>query len=241
MEPTPRNDWLRLLRAAGATALFGGLVAAAALAVMFETARAGNVTENGPVEFAQLAVLGLSAAVFGLRARAAVRAGSGPARAFALCALALLALAVRELDGFFDKLFFHGAWAPVVALALATFLAVALRRPSRTARDLADFAASPECPLFVAGLLLAVLFAQGVGSKQVWGHLFDIPFWTDAVAPLRTPEGELPGEIDVLRHAKNTVEESFELASYLLLLAAAALPPLLAPRRRPEPRDRQAV
>lgn len=241
MEPTPRTDWLRLLRAAGAVALFGAFVAAAACAVMFETARAGNVTENGPVEFAQLAVLVAASLVFGLRARAAARTGNGPSLAFALCGLALLALAVRELDGFFDNLLFHGAWALVDAVVLAAFLAVALRRPSRMARDLADFAAGPECPLFAAGIVLAVLFAQGIGSKHVWRHVFDVPFWTDAVAPLRTPEGELPGEIDVLRHVKNTVEESFELASYLLLLASAALPPLLSPRRRAGPRDRQTV
>ena len=92
----------------------------------------------------------------------------------------------------------------------------------------------------LAYLALAVLFAQGVGSKQVWRHVFDVPFWNDAIAPLRTPEGELPGEIDVFRHVKNTVEESFELASYLLLFASAALPPALASRLA-GPRDRQTV
>ncbi len=232
MEPTPRNVWLRLLRAAAASALFAALVAGAALLVMFEAARSGNVTENGPVEFAQLGVLVAASLVFGLRARAAARGGSGPDRAFALCGLLVLAMAVRELDGFFDALLFHGAWALVDGVLLAVCLAVLLRPLSRTARDFADFAAGPECPLFVAGLALAVLFAQGIGSKQVWRHVFDVPFWNDAIAPLRTPEGELPGEIDVFRHVKNTVEESFELAGYLLVLASAALPPLLAPRRR---------
>ena len=177
-------------------------------------------------------VLVAASLVFGLRARAAARGGSGPDRAFALCGLLVLAMAVRELDGFFDALLFHGAWALVDGVLLAVCLAVLLRPLSRTARDFADFAAGPECPLFVAGLALAVLFAQGIGSKQVWRHVFDVPFWNDAIAPLRTPEGELPGEIDVFRHVKNTVEESFELAGYLLVLASAALPPLLAPRRR---------
>ena len=240
MEATPRNVRNRLLRTAGASALFAALVAAAALAVMFEAARSGNVTENGPVEFTQLGVLVASFLVFGLRARAAARAGSGPGLAFALCGLAVLAMAVRELDGFFDKLLFHGAWAVVDGAVLAAFLVLALRRPSRPARARADFAAGPECPLFVAGLALAVLFAQGIGSKMVWRHVFDVPFWTEAVEPLRTPEGELPGEIDVFRHVKNTVEESFELASYLLLLASAALPPALASRLA-GPRDRQTV
>ena len=238
MNDTPRSVLLRLARAAGAAIAFAAVAAGVALLVLFEVARNGNVVENGPVELAQIALLALASLAYALRARAA-NASGGPARAFVLCSLLVLALAVRELDGFFDLAFFHGAWLLVDGAVLAAFLAVLLRRPSASFRDLADFAAGPECPLLVVSVAFAMLFAQALGYKGLWQHVFDVPVWTDAVAPLFDEDGHLPGDVDILRHVKNTVEESFELACYLGVLASAVLPPALA--RRPGPRDRQTV
>ena len=231
MEPTPRNVWLRLLRAAAASALFAALVAGTSLIVLFEVARHGNVVENGPVELAQIGLLALASLAYALRARAA-NASGGPARAYALCGLLVLAMAVRELDGFFDLAFFHGAWLAVDAGVFAGFLVLLLHRPAASFRDLADFAGGPECPLFVVSIALAVLFAQALGYKGLWKHVFDVPIWADTVAPFLDEKGHLPGDIDILRHVKNTVEESFELACYLGILASAILPPALARRRR---------
>lgn len=239
MNDTPRSVLLRFARAAGAAIAFAALAAGIALLVLFEVARNGNVVENGPVELAQIALLALASLAYALRARAAGASG-GPARAFVLCSLLVLALAVRELDGFFDQAFFHGAWLLIDVAVLAAFLAVLLRRPAASFRDLADFAAGPECPLFVVSVALAMLFAQALGYKGLWRHVFDVPLWTDAVAPLLGEDGHLPGDVDILRHVKNTVEESFELACYLGVLASAVLPPLLA-RRGAGPRDRQTV
>ncbi len=237
-----RSDFIRLVRAFAAAAGFAALAAGVALLVLFEVARNGNVVENGPVELAQIGLLTLASLAYALRGRAA-NASGGPARAFVLCSLIVLSMTVRELDGFLDQAFFHGAWIPIVAAVLAAFLAVLLRRPAASFRDLADFAAGPECPLFVVSLAFAVLFAQALGYKGLWKHVFDVPLWTDAVAPLFDEEGHLPGDIDILRHVKNTVEESFELACYLGILASAILPPLLARRPAPttRPCDRQTV
>ena len=232
MSAANRSDLLRLLRALAAAAGFAALAAGVALLVLFEVAHNGNVVENGPVELAQIALLALASLAYALRASAANVAG-GPARAFVLCSLLVLAMTVRELDGFLDQAFFHGAWIPIVAAILAAFLAVLLRRPAASFRDLADFAAGPECPLFVVSVALAVLFAQALGYKGLWKHVFDVPLWTAAVAPLFDEEGHLPGDIDILRHVKNTVEEAFELACYLAILASAVLPPALARRRSP--------
>lgn len=231
MNDTPRSGFLPILRAVAAAAGFAALAAGVALLVLFEVARNGNVVENGPVELAQIALLALASLAYALRARAAGSSG-GPARAFVLCSLLVLAMTVRELDGFLDQAFFHGAWLLVDGAVLGAFLVVLLRRPAASFRDLADFAAGPECPLFVVAVALAVLFAQALGYKGLWKHVFDVPLWTDAVAPLYDDAGRLPGDIDILRHVKNTVEESFELACYLAVLASAVLPPLLAPRRR---------
>ena len=232
MNGAPHPVFPRLLRAVAAAAGFAALAAGVALLVLFETARNGNVVENGPVELAQIALLALASLAYALRARAANASGGGPARAFVLCSLLVLALAVRELDGFFDQAFFHGAWLLIDGAVLAAFLAVLLRRPAASFRDLADFAAGPECPLFVVSVALAVLFAQALGYKGLWKHVFDVPLWTDAVAPLYDAEGHLPGDIDILRHVKNTVEESFEMACYLGVLASAVLPPALSRHRR---------
>ena len=242
MNDNARSDLLRLLRAAGAAVGFAALAAGVALLVLFEVARNGNVVENGPVELAQIALLALAALAYALRARAA-NASGGPARALVLCSLLALAMTMRELDGFLDQAFFHGAWIPIITAVLVAFLVVLLRRFDRSVRDLADFAAGPECPLLVGSVALAVLFAQALGYKGLWKHVFDVPLWTAAVAPLYDDAGHLPGDIDILRHVKNTVEESFELACYLGILASAVLPPALSRRAAStaRPCDRQTV
>ena len=111
---------------------------------------------------------------------------------------------------------------------------VLLRAFDRTAAELAAFAATPQCLLFVAGLVFAAVVGQLIGYKELWNRIFDVEIWTDAAAPHLQADGHLPGDIDVVRHVKNTVEESFELGSYLLILASAILPPLL---RRGQIRD----
>ena len=142
---------------------------------------------------------------------------------------------LAELDGLFDRVLFHGAWGLVDAFVLAAMAAVLVRAFDRTVAELAEFAATPQCLLLVAGLVFAVVVAQLIGYKEVWNRIFDVEIWTDAAAPHLREDGHLPGDIDVVRHVKNTVEESFELGSYLLILASAALPPLL--RRGAKDRD----
>lgn len=238
MHPAFQNDLLRLLRAAGAYLLVA-LLGAAIAGLLLIDLRQGNVVENGLVETAQLLALAAAALAYAVRARLA-RGGRGPVRALAMCALVVLAMCVRELDGFFDKLLGHGSWALIDLVVLAAFLAVPALRPERTVRDLADFSSSQECALLAAGIAFAVVFSQLIGYKVVWTEVFDLPIWQNAAAPHLQPDGHLPGEIDIPRHVKNTVEESFELASYLLVLASALLPPLVA-RRGDRPADRQIV
>lgn len=237
MQHAFKTDLLRLLRAAGAYLFVAALGAAIAGLILIDLRR-GNVVENGLVETAQLLALAAAAIVYGTRARLA-RGGLGPARALAMCSLVVLAMCIRELDGFFDKLLWHGSWAAIDLLVLAAFLAIPAVAPERTVRELADFARSQECALLVVGIAFAVVFSQLLGYKVVWAEVFDLPIWQDAAAPFVQPDGRLPGEVDIPRHVKNTVEESFELASYLLVLASALLPPLVA--RRDGPRDRQTV
>ena len=240
MHIATRSDSVKLVRAVATAAAFAALVAGAALLVLFEVGRNGNVVENGPVELTQIAVLAAASLAYGLRASASNTSRRGPTRALVLCALLVLAMAVRELDGFLDLAFFHGAWCVIDGAVIAAFLCVLMRRPAESAHDLADFAAGPECPMLLAGIAFALLFAQALGYKGLWKHVFDVPIWTDTVAPLFDETGHLPAEINIVRHVKNIVEESFELACYLLVLASAVLPPALVDRRA-GPQDRQTV
>ena len=70
------------------------------------------------------------------------------------------------------------------------------------------------------GFLTLLVFSRVLGMKALWKHIFDIPLWTDAVAPLYDAAGQLPTDIDILRHVKNAVEEGVELYGYMLLVFA---------------------
>ena len=76
----------------------------------------------------------------------------------------------------------------------------------------------------------AVVVAQLIGYKEIWNRIFDVEVWKDA-HDAALERGASAVEIDIARHAKNTVEEAFELGSYLLILGSALVPPLL--RRKP--------
>lgn len=228
MKTELRSNLAYLLRASAVFVAAAVVSGFAFRMVLFEINRNGNIVEGGPVEMLQVSILGLSALAYALQAwrRPALR------RAFSIVALALLGMGLRELDGLFDRLLFHGAWGLVDAFVLAAIVAIFVAAFGRTVAELAEFAATPQCLLLVAGLAFAVVVAQLIGYKEVWNRLFDVEIWTDAAAPHLQEDGHLPGDIDIVRHVKNTVEESFELGSYLLILASATLPPLLRRREK---------
>lgn len=227
-----KSDLLQILRSAGVFLLAAALVAIPTGILFREVQACGNVPENGPVEFAQLVLLLLAAAAYAIRARAA-RGGCGPARAFALCALFLLAMCIRELDGFFDDLTGnHHFWAFVAAATVLPAACLVLRRFSRSLRDLARFTEGPEMPLFVSGMLVGIVFAQILGCKEIWADVFRVPIGP-AGADQTLVDGRILASLHIQRHVKNIVEESTEIASYLLILLSAILPPALRRRNRP--------
>ncbi len=232
MRTSIQSDLLQILRSAAVFLFAVVLVFIPASFIFWEVRKRGNVLENGPVEFAQLALLFLSSAAYAIRAWAA-RRGRGPARAFALCSLFLLAMCVRELDGFFDKLTGdHHFWFYIVAALALAVACILFRQPHRTIHDLARFSEGPEMPLFSAGAVLCIVFAQIIGYKEVWAYVFDLPIWQAAVEQ-NLQDGQLPASLDIQRHVKNIVEESLEIGSYLMILFSAILPPALR-RKSPE-------
>lgn len=203
-------------------ALAGLVVGAVACVVPFEVRRHTNVTENSNVEHTQLAVLGLASLAFAIRA--ATRRETP--RAMALCSLTIAAMAVRELDGALDVALWHGSWFLIDLFIAAVAIALVCRSPKNTLSQTCDFIASRRFPLFAAGIVAAVVFSQILGWKGIWNAIFDVPVWRDAVTDpaMFTPDHKLLAQFDIPRHVKNTVEEGFELGSYLMLLFSALLP-----------------
>lgn len=222
MTAAMRKDILSLARTAAFFVLSALVVGLVAYAIPVEIARATNIVENGTVEHLQLALLALGAASFAARA---ARRGETP-RVMALCSMTLLAMAVRELDGALDHALWHGSWAMIDVVVAAAMVAVLLRAPADTLAQMRLFGASRRFPLFAAGIVAAVVFSQILGWKGIWNSIFDIPLWHEATsAPsLYAPDGKLLPPFDIPRHVKNTVEEGFELGSYLLLLFSAIMP-----------------
>ena len=135
-------------------------------------------------------------------------------------------------------MFFRSSQAAFIsAFRSVRRFAIPVRRFSRTVDHLARFVSTPQCLLFVAGVAFAVVVAQLVGYKEIWNRIFDVDIWNDACAARLLDDGRLPHDLDVSRHVKNTVEESIELASYLLILGSAVIPPLL---RSGAPESRRA-
>lgn len=227
MKTDLRSDLSYLLRAAAVFAVASVVAGAVFYSVLCEIRLRKDLIEGGIVEATQIAILGLAALVY---AAQAVRS-RGTGRAFALVALTALAMFVRELDGFFDRITGdHSFWSYIVTALFLAALAVALRHFGRTVAQLARFVATPQCLLFVSGVVCAAVVAQLIGYKEIWNRIFDVEPWQDVCSANLLEDGRLPPDIDVARHVKNTVEESLELGSYLLILGSAVLPPLL--RRR---------
>lgn len=215
--PALRSDLRFLLRAA---LVIGAVLAVSCTVVvvaMWEVRHYHDVLENGPLELAQLALLALSSAALAFRA---VREPESR-KPLLLLALTALAMCVRELDGFFDVALFHGSWALLDAFVLLAFLAVAFRGFGRTVSQLAEFVTSPTFILFATGFTLAAVISRLLGMKENWYAFFDfVPGdGTDALNPFTGNS--------IRRCVKNAVEESFELGSYLVILAGAVVPPLL--------------
>lgn len=225
-----RSNLLYLVRAAATFAVAAVAAGAVFYTLLLEIRKHQNIVEGGIVETTQLAVLGVACLAYAVQAARDREKG----RALAMVALAVLAMLVREMDGWFDAWTGdHSFWSYVEMPVLLAFVAVPVRRFGRTVDHLARFVPTPQCLLFAAGVVFAAVVAQLIGYKEIWNRIFDLEIWQDASAPHLLENGLLPSDLDISRHVKNTVEESIELGSYLMILGSALLPPAL---RRPAPR-----
>lgn len=216
----------RLFWACGIYAAAAAFLSVVALSVYFEVSVAFDAPEGGLVESVQAATLLLASSAWFALARRGLRRNDGsPALAFAAAGFVSFAMFIRELDRFFDVALYHGAWSAVdgvVALCACAFFWCHRRR---ALGDWADFAESAQGWAFFSAVFAAVAFSQLFGWKGIWRAVFDNDIWQDVKYKV------LVYDQDLERHVKNVVEESFELVSYSMMLAAAVIPHFLQKRK----------
>ena len=181
--------------------------------LFFVDARSGRgVAENGYVESTQVASLVLSALLLGAAAKRSALRRDGLATALLFIALGVGGMAIRELDGFFDKLLFHGAWKIVVlpiALGIVVLIARQRRRWIDSLAALLDTHVGMLLEIFVLTLLV---FSRTFGIKALWETLFS------QTTNLHLMADQVPY---AARAAKNVAEEVTELFAYMELLTAS--------------------
>lgn len=130
-----------------------------------------------------------------------------------LVAILFLLFFVRELDAFFDNVFFHGAWFYIVLIILIFSFLYYYKRIHLVLNDFLDFTKTPKFLLLVWGLISLLLLSRLLGYKEIWKTLFvEMPI-------------ENITDFEVLyRPFKNVVEESVEIISYLALFLSALDP-----------------
>ena len=176
-------------------------------------ARSGaGVAEGNYVEAAQFGALVLSCILMAVAAGRSARRADGLATALLCVALGAGFMAVRELDGFFDKAVFHGAWKLFALPFLLAAVAVVLCRRGKWLDSIAALLETRSGFLLELFLLTLLVFSRTFGIKQIWTELFT------HTTTLHLTEEQLPY---AARIAKNAVEEVSELFAYMLLVAAS--------------------
>ena len=130
-----------------------------------------------------------------------------------LVAILFLLFFVRELDAFFDDVFFHGAWFYIVLIILIFSFLYYYKRIHLVLNDFLDFTKTPKFLLLVWGLISLLLLSRLLGYKEIWKTLF-----------LAMPIENITDFEVLYRPFKNIVEESVEIISYLALFLSALDP-----------------
>lgn len=199
--PNPSNpdkqDLFLVLKAAGHWLLgVSGVVALVGIFVLDIFVLKNEVGEGALTELAQEWLLAFSA--FAVARRAWYDSAE---RGFAILWVGLLvAMLLREMDGLFDRLVWHGFWKIPVTVWLILILFLAWRNRATILPAMARFTTTSACMQIMIGLLLVMVFSRLIGMKNIWINLQEEP-------PLRT--------------VKNAVEEVTELLGYGFIALSA--------------------
>lgn len=109
-------------------------------------------------------------------------------------------LFVRELDSFFDELFFHGFWIyPALLIAMIT-ISYALLARKQTLASLFLFMKNHNFVVLCLGLSIIFVFSRLLGMGSMWHQILGNNY---------------------LRIIKNIIEETSELLGYTIIFYAA--------------------
>lgn len=129
-----------------------------------------RIGENSLTETAQHVLLVGSVLLFGLHAwrHPASRGAAVLVTGFLAC------MAIREIDGFLDRIA-HGCWVwPALLVAAATIAFAWIQEGPRLLAGLAELARSPAYYPVLFGLLIVLVFSQTFGSGHfLWYHILD--------------------------------------------------------------------
>ncbi|AQT69898.1 hypothetical protein STSP2_03098 [Anaerohalosphaera lusitana] len=154
-----------------------------------------SVSENGPIEWTQFAVLMISGSILLARAYKTTT----PQLSRLMAAFPIMA-AVRELDKVFDRRIFDGSWQLTVFAILGLTAWYISRHSKKIADQLTTFLRESSSGLMLAAMLIILGISRIAGQQTFW----------EAVM----------GE-NHLTVVGRLVEETLEITGYLILAAAA--------------------
>ncbi len=163
LSSTRRGRWWLIVRL-GIYVIAASLLLEAAVLAATTGHAAGLAVEEGPLEAVQVILASLACTAFFF----AAVLHSQFKELFELCALALVAFAVRELDNYLDRQVAPGAYmyclVPIIALA-----AIVMYRGRRTlARQIETYAMTPSSTMLLFGLFVLLCYAQVIGQESFW-------------------------------------------------------------------------
>ena len=124
--------------------------------------------ENGPIEWIEVVWLLLSSLFLLL---GACNSTQYP-RLFAVLWLLPLVAAVRELDGLFDDIFFHGSWFVPAVFIMILACYRASKSPGNLKSEFFEFVQTQQAVFLGLGFFSVVVFAQIFGRQVVMRAVF---------------------------------------------------------------------
>lgn len=178
-------------------------------AVIIDVIANKNVVEGGLTEKIQILLIVGSGTLYTIKAKK----NQDFENIYYLIVVLFLLFFVRELDAFFDNMFFHGAWFYVVLEILLLAFLHFKDNWKDVIKEFLEYTKTSQFLLLVFGLVSLTFLSRLMGYKEIWKALFfNIP--ADNIYDLE----------EYYRPFKNVAEEGMEVVSYLALFLSALNP-----------------
>jgi hypothetical protein len=194
LSPLRRERWWLIVRL-GVYVIAASLLLEAAVLAARAGHSAGLAIEDGPLEAVQVIIASFACTAFFF---ASMRHAAHKTL-YELCALALVAFAVRELDNYLDEQIVKGAYMYLLVPVLAGAAVVAYRGRKSLALQMEAYVVTPSATLMLFGVFILLCYAQVIGQPDLW------------LAMSSTGDGDM-------EPVRRAVEEISEAPGYLFFL-----------------------